>query len=178
MLSKRMKEEKEEFFKLKNGFNNYCMREMGFDIDENDYLVDPDEELVLTIKGKYIKYNDEILDPIMKFDELDLNLLENSRLFSTLFQVYITKYMKSHPEVEVVGYHQSNLKGSNSGVFCLNYKLNGDNTIHKLESEIFKNNSVRIFNLICKLNERTSLYDFNRLDVIIDKSTRKKWREE
>lgn len=153
----------------KIGFNDYCMREMGFEVDEDDHLYDMDTESILQIKEKFIKYTED-LTPILKFNEIDLNLIENFRLMETLFQVYIGKYAQRHG-MDVVGFSQSTIKGSRKGCFVVSYKQAGQ--IYEIKSDAYENESVRVFNLVCKLNHRTHLYDFEKFDVIIEKERKK-----
>jgi hypothetical protein len=52
------------------------------------------------------------------------------------------------------------------------------NLIKHYESSPYRNGCVSIFNLVCKLVEREHIYDFDKLDIVIDKDLRKKWRYE
>ena len=53
------------------------------------------------------------------------------------------------------------------GTFVLSYLKNGK--IENIKSDAFVNESVRVFNLICKITKRTHLYDFESMDIIIEK---------
>lgn len=155
---------KEDSLDLKVGFNDFCMREMGLDLDEYDHVVDVDTESILQLKEKFFKYSEDLY-PILQHNEIDFNLLENFRLMDCIFQVYITKYAKQH-NMNITGFAQSNIKGTNKGVFFINYKEDGQ--IKTFTSDAFENESVRVFNLICKLNHRDKIYNFDELDVIIE----------
>ena len=82
--AEREEELKEEYLNIKISFNDYCMREMGFGLDDNDHLVDEDIETILRFKEKYIVYNDITLDPYVRGDEIDMNLLENYKLMELI----------------------------------------------------------------------------------------------
>lgn len=162
---------KEDSLEIKCEFNEFCIREMGFEIDENDYLCDETTQSILQIKEKFIKYNNEDVYPILKANEIDLNLIENTRLMETIFQVYIINYANSH-NMNLHGFAQSSLRGTEKGKFSVSYIVNGE--VMTIESDPFENESLRIFNLVCKLNHRTIMYKpFERFDVIIEKDRRK-----
>jgi hypothetical protein len=148
-------------------FNDICMREMGYDITEDGKLFHTDDNEIINIKEKFIIYSED-LQPNLRSNEIDLNLIENSRLMETLFGVYITKYCQRKGWT-LNGYSQSYIKGSKKGKFVITYKEQGDNEIKSFESDGFENESLRVFNMVCKLNHRAHLYDFNRFDVQIDK---------
>jgi hypothetical protein len=162
---------KSKSLEYKVGFNDYCMREMGFDIDEHNHLYDMETNTLLQIKEKFIAYNDEDVYPYLQYNEIDLNLIENYRLFETLFQVYITNYARSH-NMDVRSFSLSKMKGTKKGKFTVSYMNNGE--IVNIESDPYENESVRIFNLICKLNHRTHLYDFEAFDIFIEKDKERK----
>lgn len=175
--AEREEELKEEYLNIKISFNDYCMREMGFGLDDNDHLVDEDIETILRFKEKYIVYNDITLDPYVRGDEIDMNLLENYKLMELLFQAFITKYIVTHP-MDVRGFLQRTVNGTDKVVFSLMYLDPSTNLIKHYESNSYRNGCVSIFNLVCKLVEREHIYDFDKLDIIIDKDLRKKWRYE
>lgn len=160
---------KSESLEYKVGFNDFVMREMGFDIDEYDHLYDLETETILQIKEKFIKYTDELY-PYLQFNEIDLNLIENYRLLESLFQVYITNYARSHM-MEIKSFSFSKMKGTKKGKFTLSY-INGGRIVD-IESDPYENESVRIFNLVCKLNHRVHLYDFEAFDVTIEKDKKR-----
>ena len=144
--------------------NDIFMRELGLDLDENDYLYDMDDGTIFQINEKFIKYTDDIPYPVIRSDEIDFNTLENYRLAETLFSVYIMK-MAAIKGFTVISYTQSIVKGSKKGRFVLNYKSGKE--IKSKESDTFENESVRVLNLICKLNHTDHMYDFDSLDIIV-----------
>ena len=178
-MTKAEREEKlkEEYLNIKISFNDYCMREIGLGLDDNDRLVDDDVESILKFKDKFIVYNDTMLDPYVRSDEIDMNLLENYKLMELLFQVYITKYRSINP-IDVKGFLQRAVTGTDKVVFSLMYLDHETNLIKHMESDPYRNGCVSIFNLICKLAKRDNIYDFEKLDIMIDKDLRKKWRYE
>ena len=88
-----MAKKKIDYFDLKVRFNDVMMRELGIDIVEDDdryldYLYDIDTGNILQIKEKFIKYCDYEY-PVIKFNEIEMNLIENPRLTETLcFESY------------------------------------------------------------------------------------------
>lgn len=147
---------------LKMGFNDIAMRELGLDITDDDYIYDMDTETIIQINEKFIKYSD-LVDPILKFNEIDLNLIENPKLMENL----VLKYLTDHINNKIVSLSQSLIAGSNKGYFEMAYLKN--NEVMKMKSDPYKNESVRILNLICKINKTVHLYDFNKYDIVIDK---------
>ena len=49
----------------------------------------------------------------------------------------------------------------------MNYEKDGK--VLSIKSSPFKNESVRVFNLICKINKTEHLYDFDEMDIVIEK---------
>ena len=83
-----MAKKKIDYFDLKVRFNDVMMRELGIGIVEDDdhyldYLYDIDTGNILQIKEKFIKYCDYEY-PVIKFNEIEMNLIENPRLTETL----------------------------------------------------------------------------------------------
>ena len=68
---------------------------------------------------------------------------------------------------DIVSLDQCSIPGSSKGKFVMSY-IKGDRT-ESIESDAFVNESVRVFNLICKIVKRTHLYDFDSMDIIIEK---------
>ena len=56
-----MAKKKQSIFELKMRFNDIMMQELGLDITEENYLYDIEEESILQISEKYIKYFDTFL---------------------------------------------------------------------------------------------------------------------
>lgn len=158
-----MAKKKINLLKLKLIFNDAFMRETGLDIDDNDHIYDMEKEEVLQIKERFIKYCDYEF-PILNHNEIDLNLIENARLTETL----ALKYFTDHINNKIVSLDQSLIPGSSDkGYFIMNYEKDGK--VLSIRSDPFKNESVRVFNLICKINKTEHLYDFNEMDVVIEK---------
>jgi hypothetical protein len=165
-MTKQEKERKlaEQMLELKIDFNDICMREMGLDITDNDYLYIMDSNTIIQIKEKFIKYS-EYEFPILKHNEIDLNLIENPRLMETLTYMYLANRLVS--SIKIVSISQSPIMGTNKGCCILSYEKNGE--IKELRSDAYTNESIRIFNLICKVNKTDHLYDFDKYDVPINK---------
>ena len=155
-----------ELFELGNEFNDKVMREFGLDITDDDYLYWMDDNSVITLKERYIKYCEEI-NPLLGHDEIQLNLLENARLIESLAYVYLKKRINN----PIVSISQDVIKGSNRGHFVLSYEKLGK--VENLRSDPFLNDSVRVFNLITKINHTEHLYDFSKYDIPIKRDYNK-----
>lgn len=164
MAKKRMTlEEKstmlaDEVLDLKIDFNDICMREMGIDITDEGYIYSMDTESIITIKEKYIKYSD-YLYPVLKHNEIDLNLIENSRLMESIAVMYISSRISNR----IISFSQCPIDGTNKGRFVMYYDKNGE--VKEYTSDPFINESTRIFNMICKLNKTSHLYRFDKYDT-------------
>lgn len=153
---------------LKIRFNDAMMRELGLDITENDYVYDMDTESILQIKGKFIKYCDYEY-PILKYnEEIELNLIENPRLAETIILPFITNFC-NRKGLTFQSVSQYPIDGTNKGYFILSYIYNDE--VKEIRSDNYINESVRIFNLICKLNKTEHLYRFNEFDIEIPKKS-------
>lgn len=162
------KKSKQNLFELKLRFNDIMMQELGLDITDDDYVYDIESESILQISEKYIKYF-EFENPIPRHNEIELNLLENPRLSETLVIPYLSKYC----EAKNIIFHsvsQNPIEGSKKGQFVLSYMTGG--LVKDFKSDEFVNESVRIFNLICKINKTTHFYDFEKFDIEIKKDKR------
>lgn len=156
---------------IKVNFNDISMRELGLDIDDNNHVYDMDTESIYTIKEKYIKYSEDEYPDIMK-NEIDMNLIENPRLMEILFGMWIVKWA-SRKHVEVTSFYQSPIRGSNKGIFVMTYVASNGET-KELKSDVYINDSVRIFNLISKLNHTSHMYDLTKFDMEIPRKGAKK----
>lgn len=165
-----MAKRKIDTLQLKIDFNDKMMRELKLDLadteyGDTDYLYDYISDTFLTIKGKFIKYTEEEY-PLLKHDEIDLNLIENARLSETIsipfFNYYCTRKGYIFQSIS-----QCPIDGTDKGIFMMHYAYNGET--HSVQSDAFKNESVRVFNLICKLNKTEHMYNFNDLDIIIER---------
>lgn len=157
-----MARKKVNLFKIKLAFNDVFMRETGLDIDDNDHVYDMDRQEVLQIKEKFIKYCDYEF-PVLNHNEIDLNLIENPRLT----EILAFKWLTDHIANEIVSLDQTIITGSNKGHFVMSYVKNG--RTESIKSEAFINESVRIFNLITKINKTEHLYNFNQWDISIER---------
>ena len=153
---------KKELLKLMIIFNDAFMRETGLDIDDNDHLYNMETDSALAINGKFLKYRDYEF-PVLNGNEIDLNLLENPKLCETLANMWLHDHINN----KILSLDQCIIPGSSKGTFAMSY-IKGDKT-ESVKSDPFVNESVRVFNLICKITKRTHLYDFNSMDVVIEK---------
>lgn len=154
---------KAKLLDIKIRFNDAVMRELGFDLTDEDYLFDMDTETVLQIKEKYIKYC-EVDDPYIKHNEIEMNLLENPRLTETLIIPFIHNYC-ARKNIILQSIAQVPIKGSKKGFFIMYYSINGETK--DMKSDPFENESVRIFNLITKMNKTSHMYQFDLFDIEI-----------
>ncbi len=161
---------KADYLRIKIDFNDKVMRELGLDITEDDYLYDMDEMAILQIKGKYIKYC-EYDTPVLHHDEIDMNFIENSRLLETIASPFFLRYCIDR-NVELVSLSQTFKSDSARGCYVLSYQ-DKDGYIKEIRSDFFTSESVRIFNLICKINKTTNLYKFDEFDVEFPKPNRR-----
>lgn len=148
---------------LKIRFNDAVMRELGIDLTDEGYLFDMDTETVFQIKEKYIKYC-EVDDPYLRHDEIEMNLLENPRLTETLIIPFMHNFC-ARKNIALQSVAQVPVPGSKKGFFVMYYSINGETK--DVKSDPFVNESVRIFNLITKMNKTTHMYQFDKFDVEI-----------
>lgn len=156
-----------DMFELQQRFNDIVMRELGLDIDEHGYVLDMDTETIYTIKEKFIKYKEEPYTPV-RHDEIEMNLLENPRLMETLALPFFTRYC-TEMGWELHSASQCLDEASGNGYYLLSYIVNGET--HGITSKIWLNESLRIFDLICKLNKTEVLYKniMNDFDIEINR---------
>lgn len=156
-MAKTKAEKEMELFELSVMFNDYAMRELGLDIDDGNHIYDADELSILQIDGKFIKYFDDIYDKeYLKSNEIELNLIDNPRLMEYLSIRYIRNKICEPKGVNFVSVSQEVAPGSDKGYFTLAYETSGQ--IKNKDSDSFVNESLRIFNLICKLNKTEHMY--------------------
>lgn len=155
-MARTKAEREQELFELRVQFNDYVLRELGLDIDDDNYVYDIEREQILQINGKFIKYTELITDSqyINKNKEIELNCIENAGLTEILAVRYI-KYFCEKLGISLQSVSQECVNGDN-GYFSLAY-ISGGNILHK-DSDCFTNESLRIFNLVCKLNKTERLY--------------------
>jgi len=169
MPAKSVKKKKMSLHEIKVNFNDIAMRELGLDVDDDDHVLDIDSESVYTIKDKYIKYSEDEY-PVIGFNEIDLNLIENPRLMEMLFALWVKRRAK-RKGLEITSFYQSMIRGSNKGFFVVTY-LGPDGETREAKSDVFLNESVRIFSVIAKLNHTSHLYDLEPFDIEIEKLTK------
>lgn len=160
--SKALKED--ALIAIKIDFNDIAMRELGLGItdDDKDHVYDMDTNSILQLNGKFIKYSDAGFVDV-RADEIDLNLIEDVRLFEKLFAIWAAKRIP-----KMMSFSQDAIRGSNKGVFSIKYE--GDKGMAKeIKSDAFENESVRIFNAICKINHTAHIYKLDRFDIKIPK---------
>ena len=150
-----MAQKKINITEIKVNFNDISMRELRLDSDENDHIYDMDTESIYMIKEKYIKYSEDEYPNIMR-DEIDMNLIENPRLMEILFGTWIVKWA-TRKQVEITSFYQSTIRGSNKGFFVMTY-IDANGETQEMQSDVYINESVRIFNLISKLNHTSHMY--------------------
>lgn len=157
------KKQKEQLiFKTTLIFNDAFMRETGLDIDDNDHVYNMETDSALVIRDKFLKYRDYEY-PVLNANEIDFNLLENPKLCETIANMWLHDHISN----DILSLDQCIIPGSSKGTFVLSYIKNGKT--ENIKSDAFVNESVRVFNLICKITKRTHLYDFESMDIIIEK---------
>ena len=149
-----MSKKSQQLLEIKIDFNDIVMRELGLDYEDNGYIYDIDTSTIYTIKEKFIKYSEEEF-PVIAHNEMDMNLIENPRLMEILFEKWIVDWAK-RKNVEITSHSQSAIGGSSKGIFIITYLNNG--VSEEKRSDIFTNESLRVFNLICKLKGTWHLY--------------------
>lgn len=159
-MTKKQKEQM--IFKTILIFNDAFMRETGLDIDDNDHVYNMETDSALVIRDKFLKYRDYEY-PVLSGNEIDFNLLENPKLCETLANMWLHDHINN----DILSLDQCMIPGSSKGKFVLSYIKNGKT--ENISSDAFINESVRVFNLICKLTKRTHLYDFESMDIIIER---------
>lgn len=155
-MAKTKAEKEQELFDLRVQFNDYVLRELGLDINDDNYVYDIEKQQLLQINGKFIKYPESITDSqyINKNKEIELNCIENAGLVEILAVRYINDFCKKLG-ITLQSVSQECVD-NNNGYFSLAY-ITGGNILHK-DSDCFINESIRIFNLVCKLNKTDRLY--------------------
>lgn len=160
------KKKKQEEFRLMLMFNDIFMRETGLDIDDRDYVFDIDKDTAIVIGDKYLKYRDYEY-PVLGPNEIDFNLLENPKLCETIANVWLHDHISN----TILSIDQCVFPGSDRGEFVMSYIKN--DRVENIKSDPFINESVRVFNLICKITKREHLYDFKMFDIVIERNNKK-----
>jgi len=149
-------------------FGDLTLKEIGLDIDEDSHIVDEESGMPILVKGKYLKYNYGAVTRTTK-DEINYDPLNNPKLMNFLFGYYSNKL------------EDEGLRGVD---ICVNTAGPGDKQILKvktgddtLESNPYHNESVRIMDIICQINESgedVSKFDFKSEPVVKKPKTTKK----
>ncbi len=159
-----------DLLNIKINFNDICLREFGLDYDEDSYhIYDIDTMSLYQVSEKFIKYVEEEY-PIIHANEIELNLIENPRLMEIIFGIWIAKWQK-RKQVVVNSYSQCLVKGSKAGYFIMTYEENGKTL--EMRSDVFINESLRIFNLVTKINHTSHMYDLSQFDIEIPRKDKR-----
>lgn len=135
-------------------FGDLTLREIGLDVNEDNHIVDEETGMPILMKGKFLKYNHGPAKRVTR-DEINYDPLNNSKLMNMLFGYYSDK-------LESEGSRGIDMCASAitpNGKQVLKVKT-GDDSI---QSNPYYNESVRLMDVICKLNdsgEDVSKYDF------------------
>lgn len=166
VYANRKLNKEEQMHEIKIDFNNIVLREFKLGLDDYDHLYDKETDSIYQISERYIKYSEDMV-PMLHVNEIDFNVIENPRLMEILFGMWVSKWEQRNG-TKVTSYYQSAIRGSKKGFFVLTYLVDG--ATKEFKSDVFVNESMRIFNLVCKLNHTDHLYDrdiLNRLDIEI-----------
>lgn len=164
MINNRGNVKKQEITpELVERFNDISMREFGFDIDDDGHLFDMDLMTALTYKDKFLKYCDSE-DRIVRPNEIELDLLQNNRLMNTLFGLFIDKYSQASGTYFNSTFQSASTYGKKGYMACT--YVGKDGLVQEIRSNEYFNESVRIFNLICKINKSEMMYDFEMFDLL------------
>lgn len=147
---------------LKCAFNDFCMRELKLDITDDDKVFYIDTNEILKYNDKFLKYPEDEYT-IIRPDEIEFNLLKNSRIMDSLLSRFLDEY-QHRVGIEITSVFQSTPNKGVDGYCAFTYLQNGKNVEYR--SDNFKNESVRMFNLVTKLNNTSHLYDFEQFDVV------------
>lgn len=161
MATRRTKKE-EQLFKTMLIFNDAFMRETGLDIDDNDHVYSMETESVIAVNGKFLRYRDYEY-PVNRADEIDFNLIENPKLCEQIANAWLHNHINN----QILSLDQCSIPGSSKGMFVMSYVKEG--RTENIKSDPFTNESVRVFNLLCKILKRTHLYDFESMDIPIER---------
>lgn len=157
---------REELTDLKINFNSICIRELGLDYDEETNLVyEIDGKKILQYREKFMEYS-EMYSPLLRPDRMEFNLLENCRLFDILFARYLDKYA-SRNGLTISSIYTTNIPASTRGYYAFTILQNGKSI--EYASDPYVNESIRLLNLLTKINKSTHLYDFEKFDELFTK---------
>ncbi len=143
-------------------FNDICMREMKLDITDDGILYDMDTESILQYKERFIKYREDE-NTLIYQNEIELDLLRDPRLMEILANIYLQKY-SARTGINITSVYQSTSIIGERGYYGFTWVNNGINQEYR--SDNYCNEALRVFNLICKLNNTCHLYTFEDFDII------------
>lgn len=167
---KTYKPKKMTLAQIKINFNDIVMRELGLDADDDGHVYDIETDSAITIKDKFIKHPEDEY-PVIGYNEIDMNLIENSRMTEMLFSNWVRR-RAAKKGLEITSMYHTSINGSIKGIFVVTY-VGPDGMTNESKSDVFVNESVRIFNLICKLRHTCHLYDLTPFDIEIEKPTKR-----
>lgn len=147
---------------LKCAFNDFCMREMKLDVTDDDKVYDMNTDTILKYNDKFLKYPENEYTAIRP-DEIEFNLLKNSRIMDSLLSKFLDDY-QHRVGIEITSVFQSTPVRGDYGYCAFTYLQNGKNV--EFRSNNYKNESLRMFNLITKLNHTEHLYEFDQFDIV------------
>ena len=148
-------------YEIKSAFNDYCMRELKLDVTEDDKVFYIDTNEIIKYNDKFLKYPENEYANIRP-DEIEFNLLKNTRIMESLLSRFLDEYQHRNG-IEITSILQSPNAGGD-GYCALTYLQNGKTLEYR--SDNFKNESLRMFNLVTKLNNTSHLYDFKFFDIV------------
>ena len=134
-------------------FADLTLKEIGLDVDEDNHIVDEETGMPITAKGKFLKFNCGAANRTTR-DEINYDPLNNPKLMNFLFGYYSSKLEAEGSRGVDICYTTSGPEDKQ----ILNVKTGDDS----LESNPYYNESVRIMDVICKLNDSdtdVSVYD-------------------
>ena len=159
----------EELNEAKVCFTDIFLQEMGFEVTEDDLIYDPVMDGVIQFKEKLFKYFDG--DSLyLRHNEIEFNLLENPKLMAIIFSnTFIPRYNSDNDKgIEIESFYQSTPRGAIKGYACVVLKSEDGKPNEEIKSDKFINESVRILNLMAKLNGTSHWYDLDKIDIDIN----------
>lgn len=140
-------------------FGDLTLKEIGLDVDEDNHIVDEESGMPILMKGKFLKYNYGPVKRTTK-EEINYDPLANPKLMNLLLGYYSSK-------LESEGSRGVDICSSTIGPEdkqILKIKTGNDT----IESAAYYNESVRIMDVICQINESgedVSKYDSKPVPV-------------
>lgn len=162
MVVRKSKDVKEIPLNMKIAFNDICMEEMNLGIDDNDRVYDETTMSLLLFREKYLRYVDE---EYVRYrpDEIEFDMLSTARIMQFITGFYIN-WFASQNGINITSVYQYN---NSDGTGCAAYSYLENNVVKTFSSDSYFNESVRLLNLICKMNGTAHFYDFNKFDLVV-----------